>query len=370
MTPMPLRGVRVVEFGVAIAGPFATSLLADLGAEVIKVERPNNGDTTREFGHQTNGVSLWWGVSARNKKCITLDLKSDADRVRFRDLLASADIFVENFRAGVVERLGFGWSQVSKINPRLIMLSVSGFGQTGPESHRPGFGKIAEAMSGMVELTGRTGESPLHVGFSLADATTGLMGFLACAVALYRRDVGGAQGTFIDLALYEPLFRMVECQLALKQKLGRPPSRTGSNHPYGWGSSGQADPRIECFECSDGAWVAVLLDAETIERIASHFGSNVAMDQVSEWLKARIATLDVERVRVLLKELGIEAARVHDGASIAATPYFKNRGDVLRAFDERIGELATAAVVPRMYSRDGINAFRTPALGEDNESYR
>lgn len=368
--PLPLKGVRVVEFGVAIAGPFAASLLSDLGAEVIKVERPGEGDTTREFGHRANGVTVWWGVSARNKKCITLDLKAPADQAYFRDLLSSADVFIENFRPGVVARLGFGWPELSKLNPRLIMLSVSGFGQTGPESGRPGFGKIAEAMSGMVALTGRPDEHPLHVGFSLADAATGLMGFYAVSLALYLRDVEGGRGSYIDLALYESLFRMNECQLGLLEKLGRCPMRTGSNDPYGWGASGRDDRQIRCFATGDDAWVAVLLDPKNLDRPSGVLACDASLDAVSAALGAVIEGLSLEAARVFLSGNGFEAARVHDGQSIAGTDYFRKRGDVLSAQDDVIGELDVSSILPRMYDRRGIEAFRRPGLGEDNGSYR
>jgi crotonobetainyl-CoA:carnitine CoA-transferase CaiB-like acyl-CoA transferase len=365
-TSLPLKGVRVVELGVAIAGPFVTSLLSDLGAEVIKVERPGEGDTTREFGHQVNGTKVWWGISARNKKCITLDLKAEKDRERLKQLLASADVFVENFRTGVVDRLGFGWKTISEVNPRLIMISVSGFGQTGPESGRPGFGKIAEAMSGITALTGRSEEHPLHVGFSLADAATGLMGFFAVSIALYSRDVANGRGAYVDLALYESLYRMAECQMALTNKIGRSPVRTGSNDPYGWGMSGDDDAVIRCLKTVDQKWIAVLLDKQTVKKAAGVLSCAAVSDSVVAALNEKIKIMDCSGARKILAEYGIKGAQVHDGATIAKTPYFQKRGDVLRTHDERIGEFSVAAVLPRMYSRDDVHLFRTPMLGENN----
>jgi crotonobetainyl-CoA:carnitine CoA-transferase CaiB-like acyl-CoA transferase len=189
--PLPLRGVRVVELGSVIAAPYAASLLAEFGAEVVKVERPDGGDALRNMGVRANGVPLWWHVASRNKRLVTLDLKAEAGRAAFLALLDAADVLLENNRPGVMERLGFGWAALSARNPRLVMASISGFGQTGPYAPRPGFGKIAEAFSGAVALTGDPGGIPLHVGFSLADATAGLSAVLGVAVALHARDVLG-----------------------------------------------------------------------------------------------------------------------------------------------------------------------------------
>jgi formyl-CoA transferase len=224
-------------------------------------------------------------------------------------------------------------------------------------------------MSGMVNLTGRAEEHPLHVGFSLADAATGLMGFHAVALALYLRDVVGGKGSFIDLALYESLFRMNECQVALTEKLGHSPSRTGSNHPYGWGVSGPDDPCIRCFKTADDAWVAVLLDPAELSRLARKFGCEASIDAIAGFLQALIGEFTLGMVKAFLADAGLKGAPVQDGRSIARTPYFRKRGDVLHADDDRIGDVEAAAILPRMYDRKDVDIFRRPGLGEDNQQY-
>ena len=235
---LPLAGITVIELGMVLAGPFAGSLLADLGATVIKIEPPVTGDGARQMGPRKNGVALWWGVAARGKKCITLNLKDPTACALFERLVASVDVVVENYRHGVLDRLGLNWKRLHTINPRLVMLSITGFGQTGPSAERPGFGKIAEGMSGLVSLTGSPEQNPLFVGYSLADTTAGLFGVFAINLALYRRDVQDAGGAHIDLALYEPMLRMMEAQFAMHRVTGRAPTRSGSNDPYGWGRCG------------------------------------------------------------------------------------------------------------------------------------
>ncbi|MBY0511159.1 MAG: CoA transferase [Rhodospirillaceae bacterium] len=313
--PAPAKRFKVLELGSVIAGPLAGSLLAELGGDVIKIEPPGAGDPLRQMGPKKNGVPLWFGVSARAKRCISLNLKDPDGKALFRQLLTEADVLVENNRPGVLDRLGFGWKDMQSINPRLVQLSISGFGQTGPESAKPGFGKIAEGMSGTVSLTGERANSPLFVGFSLADASTGLFGVFAVMLALYRRDVRGAKGTRIDLALYESLFRMLDCQLAL-HKPNTPTLRNGTNDPYGFGAPDKSRPRFTCVQ-RDGMW-----------RFTD----------------------------------GTTEIPVFDGARLAAHAYFTTRGDVIRTTVAEIGEL----VVPGPIAPIDAPEFRAPAVGADN----
>ncbi|WP_374446607.1 CaiB/BaiF CoA transferase family protein [Stella sp.] len=366
--PLPLAGLRVVEVGIALAGPFAGSLLADMGAEVVKVERRDGGDPMRLLGRKKNGVQVWWGVAARNKRVVTLNLKAPEGKALFEQLIADADVVVENYRPGVMDRLGIGWAALSKINPRLVMLSVSGFGQTGPDSGRPGFGKIAEALSGMVTLTGEPDETPQHVGFSLADTSAGLMGFFAISAALYARDCAGGTGTHIDLALYEPLFRMADCQLALRHLSGRSPAREASNDPYGWGAGDGGDTWLPSFACADGRWVMLLVRAETRLRLAALAG--LPADSTRRELAAALVHWFRERppesARAELAALGVEVALVHDGATLAEDPYFGERGDVLATEDPVVGPLIVPGYTPRGYDRGALRDFRDAQVGENN----
>jgi len=365
--PLPLAGLRVVEVGIALAGPFAGSLLADMGAEVVKVERRDGGDPMRLLGRRKNGVQVWWGVAARNKRVVTLNLKAPEGKAMFERLVADADVVVENYRPGVMDRLGIGWKDLSRINPRLVMLSVSGFGQTGPDSGRPGFGKIAEALSGMVTLTGQPADTPQHVGFSLADTSAGMMGFFGVAAALYARDCAGGKGTHIDLALYEPLFRMADCQLALRHLTGHSPVRQGSNDPYGWGAGDGAGAWLPSFACAGGRWVMLLVRPDAEPRLAGLLGlaggdrATIATALVP-WLRDR----SPEAARDALAGAGVELAPVHDGATLATDPYFLARGDVVPTEDAMVGPVVVPGYTPRGYAREGLRDFHDAQVAENN----
>ena len=368
MSRRPLEGLRVVELGLALAGPFAGSLMAELGAQVIKIEKPGGGDPARLMGISVKDVAVWWGVAARAKLCIDLDLKNPDDRQTFLDLVASADAMIENYRPGVLDRMGLGWEDLRKLNPRLVMASISGFGQTGPQSGRPGFGKIAEAMSGIVMLTGAPDQVPTHIGFSLADTSAGLMGAFGLALGLYQRDVGGQSGTHADVALFEPLFRIAECQLALAERIGRAPLREGSNDPYGWGVSGRSGDPSGVAASGDAAAGArhsgsrvdandEAINHDALRALCCADGHWLMMPALTDAVLAReVESLDIESALRRLAAAGVEAARVHDGASIAEGDYFRARGDA-RAVSHPV---AGALVVPGEVTGGG--AWDQPAL--------
>lgn len=366
----PLGHLKVIELGTVIAGPFAGSLLAEHGADVIKIENPDNPDPLRTMGAKVNGVPLWWGVSGRAKRVITLNLKSDEGRRRFEELVRDADILVENYRPGVLDRLGLGWERLSQINPRLIQLSITGFGQTGPYAPRPGFGKIAEGMCGMVPLTGAPGETPVHVGFSLADTAAGLFGFFGLAVALWMRETGDGRGARIDAALFEPLVRMLDCQFALHERLGGGPERQGSNDPYGWGArgSGADAPVHQVLQGSDGGWIrAVHRSQDALADAALRLCGTAAQDAAaaSAALVAWARERPHREAAAQLVAAGVAAAPVFDGLSIAREPYFRKRGDVVPVTIERIGEVwAPGSLCPEAPLR---SAFKVNGLGEHNE---
>jgi len=351
--PRPLDGIRVIEMGSVIAAPFCATLLSDLGAEIIKIERPDGGDPFRSMSPRVKDVPLWWGVVSRNKTCVTMDLKSPRDRRRFETLITSADIFIENNRPGVMDRLGLGWSALSALNPRLLMLSISGYGQTGPYAARPGFGKIAEAMSGQVALTGQPEEAPLHVGLSLADTASGLAGFLGLAISMYLRDTtADGAGAYTDVALYESLLRMMECQFALADLTGAPSVRTGSNHPYGWGATDAESPRMSCHRCADGVWIMVLVT-----------GNEPGDVPVAQLIEGKDASAALAK----LAASGIDAARIHDGDSIAKDAYFLHRADVLAATHEKLGELKVPGFMPHGYDTTGLRRFYPPPPGKRDD---
>lgn len=361
-SPLPLRGVTVIELGMVLAGPYAGSLLADLGATVIKIEPPETGDGARQMGPRKNGVALWWGVAARGKKCITLNLKDLAGRALLERLVARADVVVENYRPGVLERLGLGWGNLSAINPRLVMLSIAGFGQTGPDAARPGFGKIAEGMSGLVWMTGSPEQNPLFVGYSLADTTAGLFGVFAVNLALYRRDVQGAGGTHIDLALYEPMLRMMEAQFAMRRASGRAPTRTGSNDPYGWGRAQPRDEAFEFVQAADGQWLEVVIRNGALTGVQRLIGNGAIKSALAQWVSAR-SSADAARE---LQQAGAKVAPVLDGLSLPKLDYFRERGDVLEASDPVVGKFNVSGFFPKHYRRPDTKPFDPPSLGAHN----
>jgi crotonobetainyl-CoA:carnitine CoA-transferase CaiB-like acyl-CoA transferase len=357
-TGLPLRGLRVLDLGTVIAGPFAASLLADLGAEVIKIEPPGVPDGLRRMGRIKNDVCLWWGVSARDKKSLSLDLKSEAGKATFRELVAASDVMIENFRPGVLGRLGFEWEELKRLNPRLILLSISGFGQTGPLSARPGFGKIAEGFSGILPLTGPRDNRPYFVGFSLADTSTGMFGAFGVAVALYHRDVLGKGGTRIDLALYEPLFRMLDAQFLSAGINGAAAARRGTNDPQGWGLAVTSRPRFLVLKSRDEKWLFIALPEK---RINIGDGSDPA-------LAAFVSERDAAAAAQALRAAGALISPVLDGGTLATNPYLRQRGDVALATDERLGQFTVPAHVHPPVPDDPRHLFRTPQSGEDSEA--
>ena len=231
--PMPepvLSGLRVIDLGHALAGPFAATLLADHGADVLKIEHPERGDPMRRLGPRKDGVPVWWKAAGRSKRSVALDFSTPRGREILLELVEHSDVLVENFRPGTLERRGLGWDDLHRVNPRLVMLRISGFGQHGPHASRPGFGRTAEAMSGAAQLTGFPDGPPIHVGYSLADTLTGLMGAFGIMLALHGRERSG-EGDCIDLALYEPLFRLIDWQAIVYDQLGIAGMRAGNAFP-------------------------------------------------------------------------------------------------------------------------------------------
>ena len=265
---LPLEGIRVIDIASFLAAPIGAMFLADFGAEVIKVERPDTGDESRFWGNSKNGVGLYFKVINRNKKSVTADLRTPLGVEIVKRLVRTADIVVENFRPGTLERWGLGWDVLSAINPKLIMLRITGFGQTGPDAARPGFGTLAEAYSGFAYINGFPEQPPILPGFGLADSTAGLMGAYLALVALKGRDVNGGKGQYIDLALYEPLFTLLGPQAIDFDQLGKIQERNGSLHSF-------TAPR-NCYRTKDGKYVrdrrGVAIDVRTHVRRARSSG--------------------------------------------------------------------------------------------------
>jgi crotonobetainyl-CoA:carnitine CoA-transferase CaiB-like acyl-CoA transferase len=260
---LPLEGVKVVDLATLGAGPWLATRLSDFGADVVKIERPGNGDPLRQVGPSDGDAPLWWKAEGRNKRCVTVDLKTDEGREIVRRLAADADVLIENFRPGTLERWGLDYESLSAGNPRLIMVRVTGWGQDGPYRDRTGFGTLAEAISGWAHLNGYPDTPPTLPPFALGDAVTALLGSYATMVALYERDVQpGGRGQVIDLAIYESLFSLISPQVILHDRLGIVPQRVGNAVEY-------AAPR-NIYRTGDGQYVTVVASTQgTWERVAA-----------------------------------------------------------------------------------------------------
>src|SRR5688572_4942060 len=248
-TPAPLKGVKVIELGGFIAGPYAASLFAQFGADVIKIEPPGDGDPLRKWRKLHSGTSLWWYSLSRNKKSITLNLKSEKGRRILRALIEKADVVVENFRPGTLEGWGLGWDELARVNPGLILVRISGYGQTGPYRDRPGFGAIAEAIGGLRYVTGYPDRAPVRVGVSLGDTLAALYAVIGALVALHHRNVNGGKGQVVDAALYEAVFAVMESLLPEYSHSGFVRERSGASLP---GISPS-----NTYTCQDGGYVVI-----------------------------------------------------------------------------------------------------------------
>jgi formyl-CoA transferase len=373
----PLVGLRVLDLGHVLAGPFAATLLADLGADVIKVEDPRRGDTIRSLGPQHEGVPIWWKVAGRNKRSLTLKLSTERGRALLLQLVAEMDILIENFRPGTLERWSLGPEILWERNPRLVILRISGFGQ-GPEgAQRPGFGRVGEAMSGAVHLTGEADGRPLHVGFSLGDATTGLLGAVGVLAALRSRDQTG-RGEIVDVALFEALFRMIEWQLPMAEQLGAPVHRAGNAFPIGYAVGGS-------YKAADERWVTISAATEASIRAVLSIvgGSELAedarfadfaartepgrMEQIDHYVAQWIAAHDSQDAIRIFGEADVAAGLVYDATMILRDQFFRERGAVVSVPDAELGELSMPGVVPHLTRQPGTIRWAGPRLGEHND---
>ena len=359
----PLSDIRILDIGHVLAGPFAATLLGDLGADVIKVENPRKPDTLRTISPKAGGVPIWWKVAGRNKRCITLDLKIPEGKETLLRLIDESDVLIENFRAGTLEKMGLAPEVLHQRNPRLIVLRISGFGQTPLGVGRPGFGRVGEAMSGTANLTGEAGGRPLHVGFSLGDATTGMMGALGVLAALHERDRSGL-GEVIDIALFETLFRMIEWQIPMADVLGRIVRRAGNQFPIGYAVAGS-------FLTSDDRWVTISAATEhSIRRTLSivggpeladdpRFANFAARDQpghldlvektIREWIGARPA-VDVEAA---FDGTDVAFGFVYDAEMMLADELFAERETIVEIPDPQLGSLKMPGIVPKLQRNPG-----------------
>jgi formyl-CoA transferase len=372
---MPLAGLKVLEMGQLIAGPFAAKTLADFGAEVIKIEPPGSGDPLRKWRLLKDATSVWWQVQSRNKRSVALDLKSAAAQEIVRNLARDADVLIENFRPGALEGWGLGPDVLAEINPRLIILRVSGYGQTGPYRDRPGFGAIAEAMSGLRHLTGEPGRVPVRVGISLGDTLAALHGVIGILVALQERQRSG-RGQVIDVALYEAVFNCMESLLPEYSAFGAVRGPAGSALP------GIAP--TNAYLCSDGGYALVAGNGDSIfkrlmgvigrldlgedPQLADNAGRVARVAELDAAIGEWTATRTVEEVLKALDEASVPAGKIYTVADIAADPHYRARGMVEGLRMEDGTELAVPGIVPKLSRTPGEHRRQAPSIGQDTDA--
>jgi crotonobetainyl-CoA:carnitine CoA-transferase CaiB-like acyl-CoA transferase len=369
-----LRGLRVLDAGNMIAGPLAATQMADFGADVIKIELPGVGDSMRHWAPMKDGRSLWWKVIGRNKRLITLALSKTRGQALFKQLVAQSDVVIENFRPGTFERWGLGFDELKKLNPKLIMVRVSGFGQTGPYAKRGGYGTIAEAFSGIPSFTGFPDKPPTLPGFPLADSVAATFSAMATMMAIYNRDNGDGQGQEIDVSLYEPLFRLVESQVIGFDQLGIVKGRQGNR-------LSEDSPR-NTYRTRDGRWIGISASSQrTFERLAEAMGMpqlitdprfvdnasrcehDVALDEIiSAWFAER----DCDDLMALFEKAEVVAGPVLDIRDIVQDPQYLARQNIVPVPDDDFGSVRMQNVVPRFLGTPGEVRHAGRALGADN----
>ena len=368
----PLAGLKVIDCSTVLAGPISGMVLADFGADVVKIEHPD-GDALRKMGHAKNGQGVWWKVTNRNKRAITLDLHDEAGKAAFLALAKDADVVVENFRTGTLEKWGLGWDVLSKLNPRLVMLRVTGFGQTGPYRFRPGYGTVAEAFSGFAHITGEERGPPTLPPFGLADGIAAYHGVFAIMFAIYERDVqGSGKGQFIDLALYEPLFACLGAQVSTFDQLGVIQNRRGNR-------SDNNVPR-NAYKTKDGRWVALSTASPSIARRVLNLcgGEGTAddpryatnaervkrIDEVDGMVASWIGARSLRDVLDAFEKVEAAIGPIYDASQILEDPQYLARESVTSVPDPELGQIRMQNVFPRMSRTPGRIRHAGARLGQ------
>ena len=367
-----LRGIKVLELGQLIAGPFAGKTLADFGADVIKVEPEGVGDPLRKWRLLKDGNSVWWEVQSRNKSSVCLNLRTSEGQDIVRRLAAEADVLIENFKPGTLEGWGLGWDALHALNPRLIMLRISGYGQSGPYRDKPGFGVIAEAMGGLRYLTGEPGRVPVRVGVSIGDTLAALHGVIGVLLALHHRDVNHGQGQFIDVALYESVFNVMESLLPEYDVFGAVRERSGSALP------GIAP--TNAYRCLDDQYVLIAGNGDSIfRRLMSVIGRPDLADDPelahNDGRVARAAELDRaieawtsernhDAVLAAIDAAGVPVGRIYSVADIATDPQYLAREMLVDAPASYGGSIKVPGIVPKLSATPGRIRSAAPKLGE------
>ncbi len=373
--PLPLADLRVLEMGVLLAGPFCGQLLADFGAEVIKVEQPGVGDPMREWGRErSGGKSLWWPVVARNKKSVTVNLRAAEGQDLIRRLAASTDVVIENFRPGTLERWGLSYEELSAINPRLILVRVTGYGQTGPYAGQPGFGSVGEAMGGLRYVVGDPSTPPSRMGISIGDTLAAVFACLGALTALHHRERTG-RGQVVDSAIYEAVLAVMESLIPEYAATGYIRERTGAVLPNIAPSN--------VYPTADGQMVLIAANHDVVfGRLAGAMGRPELADDpryathgargehqieldglIAEWT----ATLSAADLHALLVEHQIPTGRIFRAPEMLEDPHFAARQAIVRLLHPELGELPMQNVAPKLSASPGSLRWVGPELGQHNQ---
>jgi formyl-CoA transferase len=371
----PLDGIRVLELGQLIAGPFASRMLAEFGADVIKIETPVTGDPLRKWRMLHEGTSVWWAAQSRNKRSVTLNLRDPEGQEIARRLAAEADVVIENFRPGALEGWGLGWDTLHELNPKLVMLRVSGYGQTGPYRDLPGFGVIGEAMGGLRHLSGEPGRTPVRVGVSIGDSLAALHGVIGILLALRHRDQNGGKGQMIDVALYESVFNMMESLLPEYSVFGAVRQAAGSSLP------GIAPSNA--YRCHDGKFALIAGNGDSIFRrlmevierpdlgddpaLAQNDGRVANVERIDAAISAWTERHSLDEVLAHLNEARIPAGKIYDVADIAADPHYRAREMIVDSTLADGTPVQVPGVLPKLNATPGTIRTLAPALGQHTD---
>ncbi|SDS54202.1 CaiB/BaiF CoA transferase family protein [Pseudomonas oryzae] len=368
----PLAGLKVIELGTLIAGPFASRICAEFGAEVIKIESPDGGDPLRKWRKLYEGTSLWWFVQARNKQSLTLNLKHPEAQAILKQLVREADILIENFRPGVLEKLGLGWEVLHALNPKLVMVRLSGFGQTGPMKDQPGFGAVGESMGGLRYITGFEDRPPVRTGISIGDSIAALWGVIGALMALRHREVNGGQGQVVDVALYEAVFAMMESLVPEFDVFGFIRERTGNIMPGITPSSihTSADGKhVQIGANGDAIFKRFMLaigrdDLANDPQLADNAGRDARRDELYGVIDRWVQSLPLSEVLALLQQAEVPASRIYSVEDMFGDPQFLAR-DMLQSARLPDGrEFRIPGIVPKLSETPGSTEWLGPQLGE------
>ncbi len=363
----PLKGLRLIEMGTLLAGPFCGQLMADFGAEVIKVEPPKQGDPMRVWGREkAHGKSLWWPVVARNKKSVTLNLREEEGQAIARDLISKADFLLENFRPGTMERWNLSYEELSKINPGLIMIRVSGYGQTGPYSNRAGFGAVGESMGGLRYVCGDPSTPPSRMGISIGDSLAATFACIGALTALHHKNQTG-EGQVVDSAIYEAVLNMMESLVTEYDKGGYVRERTGAILPN------VAPSNI--YPTSDDQFILIAANQDTVfkrlcgamgkpelaldEKYATHTARGAVQQELDDLIADWSKTIDSATLEKLMEDHGIPSGRIYTPAEMLEDAHFKAREAIVTTMHPTFGELKMQNVAPKLSKHPAI--FGVPA---------